>query len=102
MDNEARRSILSALTTLTQAALAAGSDHAHAPGSEDQGWTDFRDQCRRQMQRPVDARIRYGFCRMYKPVLDDVPWRMFESMAAYRAWCAANLPAYLGFRPGAK
>lgn len=69
---------------------------------EDQGWIDFRDQCRRQMQRPLEARIRYGFCRMYKPVLDDAPWRAFDTTAEYRAWCAANLPAYLGFKPAAK
>jgi len=70
--------------------------------SEDQGWIDFRDQCRRQMRRPLAARIQYGFCRMYKPVLDDAPWRVFDTMAEYRAWCAANLPAYLGFRLAAK
>ena len=73
-----------------------------ASASEDQGWVDFRDQCRRQMQRPMDARIKYGFCRMHKPVLDDAPWRVFDSMSDYRAWCAANLPAYLGFKPASK
>jgi len=66
---------------------------------EDRGWVDFRDQCRRQMQRPMEMRLRYGFCRMRKPVLDDAPWRVFDTMGEYRAWCAANLPAYLGFRP---
>lgn len=66
---------------------------------EDRGWEEFRDQCRRQMQRPLELRINYGFCRMYKPVLDDAPWRAFDSMAEYRAWCAANLPDYLGFKP---
>ncbi len=69
---------------------------------EDQGWLEFRDQCRRQMQRPMDARIRYGFCRMYKPVLDDAPWRVFDTMAEYRDWCEANLPTYLGFKRAAK
>ena len=54
------------------------------------------------MQRPLDTRIRYGFYRMYKPVLDDAPWRAFASMADYRAWAAENLPAYLGFQPAAK
>ena len=66
---------------------------------EDQGWMDFRDQCRRQMQRPLDQRIRYGFCRMYKPVLDDARWRAFDTLPAYREWCAAHLPGYLGFQP---
>jgi oxygen-independent coproporphyrinogen III oxidase len=35
--------------------------------------------------------------RVYKPVLDDAPWRSFDSTAAYRAWCEAHLPEYLGF-----
>ena len=66
---------------------------------EDEGWQQFRDQCRRQMQRSMDQRIKYGFCRMYKPVLDDEPWRAFNTLAEYRAWSAANLPEYLGFKP---
>ena len=65
---------------------------------EDRGWQEFRDQCRRQMRRPLEQRIKYGFCRMYKPVLDDEPWRAFDTMAHYRAWCAAHLPEYLGFK----
>ena len=54
------------------------------------------------MRRPMEQRIKYGFCRMYKPVLDDAPWRAFHSMAAYRAWCETNLPNYLGFKRPAK
>ncbi len=59
----------------------------------------FSEQCRRQMDRPLVLRLKYGFCRTYKPVLDDAPWRAFETMAEYRAWCAQNLPDYLGFKP---
>jgi hypothetical protein len=59
---------------------------------------EFRAQCRRQMERPLHLRIKYGFNRVYKPVLDDAPWRAFDSMAEYRAWCEANLPEYLGYR----
>jgi hypothetical protein len=61
----------------------------------------FREQCRRQMDRPLELRMKYGFCRTHKPVLDDAPWRSFDSMAAYRAWCEANLPEYLGFKSAA-
>ena len=57
----------------------------------------FREQCRRQLSRPLALRVKYGFNRVYKPVLDDAPWRSFDSTAAYRAWCEANLPEYLGF-----
>ena len=59
----------------------------------------FREQCRRQLARPLATRIKYGFNRVHKPVLDDAPWRSFDSMAEYRAWCANNLPEYLGFKP---
>ena len=59
----------------------------------------FREQCRRQMARPLALRIKYGFNRVYKPVLDDAPWRSFDSTAEYRDWCAKNLPEYLGFQP---
>jgi hypothetical protein len=65
---------------------------------EDRGWEEFRDQCRRQMLRPMELRIKYGFCRRIKPVPDATPWRAFDTMAEYRAWCEANLPDYLGFK----
>jgi hypothetical protein len=63
-----------------------------------QALEEFREQCRRQMKRPLALRIKYGFYRIPKPVLDDAPWRSFSSMAEYRAWCEANLPDYLGYR----
>jgi hypothetical protein len=66
--------------------------------SEDPTLDEFQEQCRRQMDRPLALRIKYGFCRTYKPVLDDAPWRAFETMAQYRAWCEVNLPYYLGYQ----
>jgi hypothetical protein len=68
----------------------------------DTSLSEFREQCRRQLQRKLEDRIKYGFCLVYKPVLDDAPYRAFESMADYRAWCEANLPAYLGFQQAPK
>lgn len=59
----------------------------------------FREQCRRQMARSIESRMMYGFCRVYRPVLDDAPVRIFSSTKEYRDWCAANLPEYLGFQP---
>ena len=59
----------------------------------------FREQCRRQMARPMAARMKYGFCRVHRPVLDTPGVRSFESTKEYREWCAAHLPAYLGFQP---
>ena len=69
---------------------------------EDRGWEEFRDQCRRQMQRPLATRIKYGFAR--KAVSPDAerPNRAFDTMAQYRAWCETNLPDYLGFKRRSK
>ena len=53
------------------------------------------------MERPLALRMRYGFYRLYKPVLDDAPWRSFNSLTEYRVWCEANLPEYLGYRRAA-
>ena len=64
--------------------------------SEEEAW---REQCRRGLDRDVMTRIKYGFCHVHKPVLDDVPYRSFATMAEYRRWCAENLPAYLGYAP---
>jgi len=48
-------------------------------------------------KRPLSVRIRYGFIRTYRPVLDDEPYRSFETMEEYRQWCEQNLPKWLGF-----
>lgn len=58
---------------------------------------DFREQCKRSLERTVEDRMRYGFNYVYKPVLDDAAWRSFDSMEEYREWCRANLPEYLGY-----
>ncbi|MEE8584648.1 MAG: hypothetical protein V3T83_07340 [Acidobacteriota bacterium] len=34
--------------------------------------------------RPLKTRFRYAFIRTYKPVLDDEPFRAFDTMAEYR------------------
>ena len=48
-------------------------------------------------RRPLETRWRYAFIRTYKPVLDDAPYRAFDTMADYRRWCEENLPAWLGY-----
>jgi hypothetical protein len=64
---------------------------------KDDDLKDFRLQCERNLQRTVEERMRYGFCYVYKPVMDDATWRSFDSTAAYRKWCRENLPEYLGY-----
>ena len=34
-------------------------------------------------KRPLAERFKYAFIKTYKPVLDDAPYRSFESMAEY-------------------
>lgn len=48
-------------------------------------------------RRPLEMRIRYAFIKTYKPVLDDAPYRSFDTTAEYRAWCEDNLPDWLGY-----
>jgi len=48
-------------------------------------------------RRSLETRMRYAFIRTYKPVLDDAPYRAFDSMAEYRRWCEENLPDWLGY-----
>ena len=59
---------------------------------------DFREQCRRQLERTVEERIKHGFFGNYKPVLDDEPFRVFEKMMDYRKWADENLSRYLGYK----
>jgi len=48
-------------------------------------------------RRSLRSRMRYAFIKTYKPVLDDAPYRSFETTAAYRQWCEENLPEWLGY-----
>ena len=61
----------------------------------------WREQCRAQLERDVMTRIKYGFCHVHKPVLDDAPARAFGTLVEYREWCERSLPAYLGYRRAA-
>jgi len=62
--------------------------------SEKQEWiAEFEAAAR----RPLRQRMRYAFIRTYKPILDDAPFRAFDTMAEYRAWCETHLPSWLGY-----
>ena len=62
--------------------------------SERQQWLEEFEAAAR---RPLAQRVKYAFIRTYKPVLDDAPFRAFETMSEYRTWCEANLPEWLGY-----
>ena len=51
-------------------------------------------------RRPLRQRFKYAFIRTYKPVLDDEPYRAFDTTSDYRAWCDAHLPKWLGYGTG--
>jgi hypothetical protein len=48
-------------------------------------------------RRPLRQRFRYAFIKTYKPVMDDEPFRAFDTTADYRRWCEENLPSWLGY-----
>jgi hypothetical protein len=48
-------------------------------------------------RRPLRQRFKYAFIRTYRPVLDDAPFRAFNTLAEYRQWCEKNLPDWLGY-----
>jgi hypothetical protein len=51
-------------------------------------------------RRSLETRFKYSFIKTYKPVLDDAPYRSFETMEEYRKWCDENLPDWLGYKRG--
>ena len=58
---------------------------------------DWLEEFQAAARRPLAVRFRYSFIRTYKPVLDDAPYRSFDSMEDYRRWCEENLPDWLGY-----
>ena len=48
-------------------------------------------------RRPLPVRMRYAFIHTHKPVLDDAPFRSFDTLQEYRNWCEKNLPDWLGY-----
>ena len=63
-----------------------------------EGWrARFREECERSIRMSVDDRIRYAFTYEYKPILDDAPWRSFDSIEEYSRWCDEHLPKELGY-----
>ena len=57
----------------------------------------WRDEFDAAAARPLQVRMRYAFVHTYKPVMDDAPYRSWESTADYRRWCAENVPSWLGY-----
>ena len=58
---------------------------------------DFRLQCERQLSRPLESRMRFGFFRNANPIRDEGRNRSFSSMEEYRRFCETHYPAYHGY-----
>jgi hypothetical protein len=67
---------------------------SHPPSPIAQEWIDEFEAASR---RPLPVRVRYAFIKTYRPVLDDEPFRAFDTMEDYRRWCEAELPDWLGY-----
>jgi hypothetical protein len=49
------------------------------------------------LRRPLRERFDFAFVSTRKPIIDDRPYRTFETMEEYRRWCREELPAFLGY-----
>lgn len=49
------------------------------------------------LSRTIEERIKLGFVPVKLPVIDDVPYRIFEKMEEYQKWAERTLPPYLGY-----
>jgi hypothetical protein len=58
---------------------------------------DWRAEFDAAARRPLGQRMKYAFIKTYRPVMDDVKYRSFDTMAEYREWCERELPEWLGY-----
>jgi hypothetical protein len=54
---------------------------------------DFMDG----LLRTIEERISFGFVPLKIPVMDEMPYRIFETMEEYRKWSEEKLPRFLGY-----
>jgi len=73
------------------------SDPATRGGADAAIPPDWLAEFEAAARRPLKIRMRYAFIKTYRPVLDDAPYRSFDTMAEYRRWCEENLPDWLGY-----
>jgi hypothetical protein len=53
--------------------------------------------CMDGLSRTVEDRIDLGFLPLKIPVMDEMPYRIFETMEEYRKWSEKELPHFLGY-----
>lgn len=59
--------------------------------------SEWRAEFEAAARRTLEQRLKYAFIKTYKPVLDDAPYRSFESTREYRERCEKHLPSWLGY-----
>jgi hypothetical protein len=69
------------------------STGAPPPGIDPEWLRDFESSLR----RPLEERFDFAFISTRKPVIDDRPYRTFDTMEDYRRWCREELPSFLGY-----
>ncbi len=60
---------------------------------EEQLRFDFLDG----LSRTVRERIQLGFILMKLPIINELPYRIFNSTKEYRKWANENTPMWLGY-----
>ncbi len=72
---------------------------AAGPLQESEIPAEWREEFEAAARRPLALRIRYAFIHTYKPVLDDAPYRSWDSTAATnRQKDRESLPRLRSFR----
>jgi hypothetical protein len=64
---------------------------------DDLGLRQWQEEFEAAAKRPLNNACGTRFIHTYKPILDDAPYRSFDSMEQYRQWCELNLPDWLGY-----
>ena len=49
------------------------------------------------MSRTVEDRVNLGLVLLNIPVINDRPYRIFDTMEEYRNWLERAVPGYLGY-----
>jgi hypothetical protein len=62
---------------------------------ESQELTAWIEEFEAAAKRPLPLRVRHAFIKTHRSVMDDGPFRAFDRMADYRAWCGTALPGWL-------
>ena len=67
--------------------------HLGKPNEKEELKLNFSDG----ISHTIQERIELGFIPMKIPIVDDAPYRIFNSMNRYREWTNKSLPRWLGY-----